>query len=243
MTSQAEHHPAATITQVVLGGVEVQFDLSGALWVPAHKLLVFSDLHFEKGTSYGRKGVFLPPYDTRATLKAVNEVMARYQPETVISLGDAFHDLEAETRMDEEDARTLELMTSKVDWMWVLGNHDPRPPARFKGTSCEEIDMAGLFFSHEPCAQSRWQVVGHMHPAAKVRAQGRSVRRRCFMTDGERLIMPSFGAYTGGLNILDRAYQPFFPNGFSVFMLGRDQVWQVPRKALCADASSVGFRG
>ena len=218
-----------------LNGRDVQFDPSGALWLPEEKTLVFSDLHFEKGSSYGRKGLFLPPYDTRSTLRRVAEVIGQYQPQTVISLGDTFHDTAAEGRMDEEDASALEALTSRADWVWILGNHDPVPPARFAGEAREMLVLGGLHMTHEPGEHASWNIAGHMHPCARVSRTGRSVRRRCFVTDGERLILPSFGAYTGGLNILDTAYKPFFPSGFSVFMLGRESVWQVPRRALKPD--------
>ena len=229
--------------EAVVAGVSVVLDCSGALWLPKAKTLVFSDLHFEKGTSYGRKGLFLPPYDTRRTLQMMAAVIARYRPETIISLGDAFHDLDAETRMAEADADQLAGMTRAAAWVWILGNHDPEPPARFAGKCHERIVVGGLDFSHAPCATGNWQVAGHMHPAARVVHEGRSQRRRCFIGDGERLVLPSFGAYTGGLNILDAAYHPFFANGFSVHVLGRERAYGVPLSALRADSQVQIFRG
>lgn len=226
-----------------VAGVTVRFDWSGALFLPESGTLVFSDLHFEKGTSYGRRGIFLPPYDTRRTLSMMAEAIGRFRPLTVISLGDAFHDRSAEARMNEKDALTLEGLMQGRRWVWILGNHDPEPPARFAGEVYEETETGGLLFGHEPCASGAWQVAGHMHPAAKVNHGGRSVRRRCFMTDGERLILPSFGAYTGGLNVLDAAYRPFFASGFDVHLLGQGRTFQVPRRSLKPDSQTAVFRG
>ena len=226
-----------------VAGVEVVFDCTGALWLPEESILVFSDLHFEKGSSYGSKGLFLPPYDTRRTLATVAEVISRYQPQTVISLGDAFHDRQAEARMDKADAAMLEELTRAFSWVWILGNHDPVPPARFRGRACEQITLSGLVFTHEPHTDGRpWHVAGHLHPCARVSRSGRSVRRRCFVTNGERLILPAFGANTGGLNVLDAAYQPVFPEKFDAFLLGQDQVWQVPRRELRPDGVTSTYR-
>ncbi|WP_306253104.1 ligase-associated DNA damage response endonuclease PdeM [Parvularcula sp. IMCC14364] len=218
-----------------LAGITVAYDCAGALYLPDAQTLVFSDLHFEKGSSYGRKGLFLPPYDTRRTLMTMLEVIERWQPHSIISLGDAFHDGGAEARMSEDDRDLLCQLTEKYDWIWILGNHDPTPPRYLAGKACAEITVGGLSFSHEPCERGNWQVAGHFHPAAKVRRGGRAVRRRCFMTDGARLIMPAFGAYTGGLNVRDSAYQPYFPEGFAALMLGSEQVWQVASAELKPD--------
>ena len=233
MTLSAQRSSAPTAFN--LGGQPVVFDPAGALWLPEGRILVFSDLHFEKGSSYGRKGLFLPPYDTRRTLSTMIDVIRRWQPRCVISLGDAFHDRGAEARMSEEDRDLLRGLTKQHDWIWILGNHDPEPPKYLAGQACEEITLGGLLFTHEPCASGNWHVAGHLHPAAKVRRGGRSVRRRCFMTDGERLIMPAFGAYTGGLNVCDPAYKPYFASGFSALMLGAEQVWQVASSELRPD--------
>lgn len=235
--------PAPCQAAAMLADVPVVYDCSGALWLPDCGTLVFSDLHFEKGTAFGEKGIFLPPYDTRRTLRMMGEVIARYRPKTIVSLGDAFHDRRAEGRMSEADGASLEALMKPQRWVWILGNHDPEPPARFAGEVHEEVEIGGLFFGHEPCASGNWQVAGHMHPAAKVAHEGRSLRRRCFISDGERLILPSFGAYTGGLNVLDAAYRPFFAKGFDVHVLGKSSTFRVPRKALRADSQSVMFRG
>ncbi|MEM9810137.1 MAG: ligase-associated DNA damage response endonuclease PdeM [Pseudomonadota bacterium] len=218
-----------------MGRTPAILDCSGAMWLPEDKVLVVSDLHFEKGSHFARKGQFLPPYDTRATLDALERLMRLCRPRMVISLGDAFHDREAEARMSAEDAARLELFTRSADWLWVLGNHDPEPPKRFRGLAKDIVRVAGLVFSHEPGDHPGWQVAGHLHPCAVAQKDGHGVRRPAFVTDGERLVMPAFGAFTGGLNVLDAAFAPAFPQGFRTFLCGQGRVYEVPRRSLRSD--------
>ena len=176
-----------------VNGAEVAPDPSGALFWPAESTLVVSDLHFEKGSSFAARGVFLPPYDTRATLALVAKLCARYQPRRVISLGDAFHDPMAERRMHRDDVSRLEELTRAHEWVWITGNHDPHPPARFRGRVCETLRLGALTFRHEPENTAKaGEVAGHLHPCARVKGAGRSVRRKCFVTDGRRLINPPY---------------------------------------------------
>ena len=111
----------------------------GALWWPSERLLAVADLHFEKGSAFAARGIALPPYDTRATIARLENLIARFAPERVIALGDSFHDREAEARMDENDAARLARLTAHSDWIWIAGNHDPVPPRRFGGHVQEEL--------------------------------------------------------------------------------------------------------
>ena len=213
---------------------------SGALWWPAERVLVVSDLHLEKGSSYAKRGQMLPPYDTGATLQLVEQACAALRPETVISLGDSFHDRSAELRLSDGDTARICALTAAHDWVWVEGNHDPDPPAYLGGRANKTLRIGPLVFRHEPTG-ARGEIAGHLHPAAKVRSKaGRSVRKRCFVSDAERLIMPALGAFTGGLNVLDRAYDPIFPDGFMSFALGRERVVGIDRKRLLPDRQAAG---
>jgi len=207
----------------------------GALWWAAQKTLIVSDLHLEKGSSFAALGQMLPPYDTRATLAIVEALMDELTPERVISLGDSFHDRKAEMRMAPEDAERVKALTAKADWIWVEGNHDPDPPEDLGGRACKVLRMADLVFRHEPTGESG-EIAGHLHPCCKVLSRVRALRRRCFATDGERLIMPALGAFTGGLNVLDEAYEPCFPDGaMMVFAMSREAVIPVSSKRLIPD--------
>lgn len=207
----------------------------GALWWADQSTLIVSDLHLEKGSSYAAAGQMLPPYDTRATLSVVESLMHTYRPERVISLGDSFHDRKAEFRMDPDDADRVRGLTGQTDWVWVEGNHDPDPPEHLGGRPCKVLHMEDLVFRHEPTGESG-EIAGHLHPCAKVVSRVRGLRRRCFVTDGERLIMPALGAFTGGLNVLDEAYAPCFPDGgMMVFVMSREAVIPVSNKRLVPD--------
>jgi len=214
--------------RVVVNGEELVLDSLGALWWPSERALVFADMHFEKGSAYARSGQLLPPYDTRTTLKRVSALMDIYQPALAIALGDSFHDRTAADRLDEIERAMLTGIGNRADWIWITGNHDPHPPTWLAGTITEEVAIGGLVFRHEPSEiHMRGEVAGHLHPCKTVTRGGQSLRRRCFASDGARLVMPSFGAYTGGLDVRDAALRSLFPKNFLAYVLGRSRVFTV----------------
>ncbi|MEM7768490.1 MAG: ligase-associated DNA damage response endonuclease PdeM [Pseudomonadota bacterium] len=222
MSALAENRPEET--RIHLAGAWVYPLPEGALWWPEQGVLVVSDLHFEKGSSFARRGQMLPPYDTAATLDVVESLCRRLAPKTVISLGDSFHDRGAETRLGEGETARIQALTAAHDWVWVEGNHDPDPPQHLGGRASKALEIGPLVFRHEPTG-TRGEVAGHLHPAAKVRRRGRSVRRRCFASDGERLVMPAMGAFTGGLNVHDPAIRAVFPEGLMAFAMGDARIF------------------
>lgn len=207
----------------------------GALWWASERTLVVSDLHLEKGSSFAASGQMLPPYDTRATLTIVETLVKKFDPQRVISLGDSFHDRHAEARMVDADTDRVRRLTSQTDWIWVEGNHDPDPPKHLGGRAEKVLNMRDIVFRHEPTGESG-EIAGHLHPCAKVFSRVRALRRRCFVADGERLIMPALGAFTGGLNVLDEAYSSCFPDGgMMVFAMSRSAVIPISTKRLVHD--------
>ena len=228
-------------TEIEVNGARLLGDLSGALYWPARRCLIVADLHLEKGSSYAPGGQFLPPYDTAATLTALSKACQRYRPERVLCLGDSFHDQEAPERLPEPDADSIRTLTGAHDWIWLCGNHDPTPPSSWGGRVEIEMVDGPLQFRHEalttPAAPGRGvagEVSGHFHPKAVVRVRNKRLSARCFVTDGRRLILPAFGAYTGGLNVLDPAVAGLFGRGFQVHLLGRRQAFVFPKRALIA---------
>lgn len=227
---------------IIINGEALTPDPLGALYWPARETLIVSDLHFEKGSSYAARGVMLPPYDTRATLMRLGKLMRRHRPRRVISLGDAFHDDGAEARMDNRDAAMLETFVRAVDWLWILGNHDPAPPARFAAQAETELRMGALTFRHEPTAgRAPGEIAGHLHPCARIASEGRLLRRRCFATNGQRLVMPAMGAYAGGLNVLDEAFKPLFPS-VTAWVMGAEGVYAVGANRLAPDLGGAARR-
>jgi hypothetical protein len=217
-----------------VNGAALMFDPSGALWWPDKGLLAVADLHFEKGSAFAaRRGVLMPPYDTRETLARLETVCARYRPRLVVALGDSFHDLKAAGRLTDHETGRIRALTAAHDWLWIEGNHDPEPPEDLGGRVASMMACGPLTFRHlpQPGVQAG-EVAGHLHPAAKVRVRGRSLRRRCFVTDGSRLILPSFGAYTGGLDVRDPAFAFLLAGPFHAWMIGQDRVYPVPSRKL-----------
>jgi DNA ligase-associated metallophosphoesterase len=217
-----------------LAGERVVCDERGVLFFPEISLLAVSDLHLEKGSSFARRGALLPPYDTAATLLRLQAVIANYDPKMVVSLGDSFHDGDGAERLPEMFRQQIEAMAVGRDWFWIAGNHDPDAPAGLPGESVRELQVGALSFRHEPSASIiDGEIAGHLHPCARIVQRGRSVRRRCFASDGHRIVMPAFGSYTGSLNVLDRAYAALFRwERFFAYMLGRDRVFAIARPML-----------
>ena len=217
--------------RVEVNGETLVLDASGAAWWPAEKTLVFADLHFEKGSAYARGGQLLPPYDTRTTLRRIEAALAHYHPARVIALGDSFHDGGAGERLDNAECAALKALCGRCDWLWVEGNHDPEPPAWLGGTITSQAAIGGLTFRHLPGAGAcPGEVAGHLHPATRINRHGMSLRRRCFVSDGSRLLLPAFGAYTGGLDVTDAAVVSLFAGGFAVYALGKEKVYVVSGK-------------
>lgn len=218
-----------------LCGEDVLLDVTGALWWPREHTLVVSDLHLEKGASLAaRGGAMIPPYDTLATLTTLAEVLARYAPRRVVALGDSFHDENASARLPQFLREQVRSMTAARQWIWIAGNHDPRPPADLGGEFADEVSLHALRFRHEPAAGSvHGEVAGHLHPAARVSVRGRSLRRKCAVCDGSRLILPALGAYTGGLNLTEPAFAGLFdPDSVNAYLLGARCVYRISGRRL-----------
>ena len=217
---------------ISVNGETLLLDSCGAAFSPAHATLVFADLHLEKGSAFARTRQFLPPYDTANTLSRMARAMARHRPARVIALGDSFHDARAADRLGQEDLGRLKVLTGQAQFVWIAGNHDPEPPTWAGGEVAAGMRLGGLTFRHAPLsALEPGEVAGHLHPCARVSKWGRSVRRRCFVSDGIRLLLPSFGAYTGGLDVGDEAIAGLFAGSFHAYMLGQARVYAIPRRA------------
>jgi uncharacterized protein len=237
VTARAQSHkdgtPAARGAILDVLGVSFIADLSGALFWEEESLLVVSDLHLEKGSSFARRGVLLPPYDTAATLALLGMLIARRNPRMVIALGDSFHDSDAHKRLSTADSQAIVAMQARRDWIWISGNHDPALPSDIGGTVADEVAIGPIVFRHEPTG-APGEIAGHLHPKARVSTRGRSMERRCFACDGERAVMPAFGAYTGGLSIRDAAFAKIFQTlGFMAHVLGDNRLHSIAASRCC----------
>ncbi len=215
--------------EITVAGVALVADCAGALFWPDEKLLIVADLHLEKGSAFAARGVLLPPYDTAATLARLARLVAHYAPRLVLALGDSFHDGGGPARMAEITRAALLVLQRGRDWLWIAGNHDPAPATGIGGRFAETISLGALTFRHEPsAARCDGEIAGHLHPLARVARRGRAVSRRCFASDGQRLVMPAFGAYAGGLNVRHSAIAALFdPGAFTAHMLGERRLFAV----------------
>jgi hypothetical protein len=230
-------------TQVQVGGAAFVGDPAGALYWPEPGLLAAADLHLEKGSSFAARGVLLPPYDTVATLTRLARLIATYAPRIVVALGDSFHDRNGPARLADRDRTMLRGLQQGRQWIWIAGNHDPEPAVDIGGSFCDSFACGPIVFRHAPRTEAHagngacdGEIAGHLHPVARVAQRGRITSRRCFAGDGRRLVMPAFGAYTGGLNVRDRAFADVFGTlSFTAHMLGERRLYAIAAGRCLAD--------
>lgn len=183
----------------------------GALFWPAESTLVVGDLHFEKASFLAMHGALVPPYDTLDTLARLMELIAHYKPQRLILLGDSFHDAQAWQRMDESmQGMLLALHGAVPQVLWLEGNHDRSLQEHPLGWFTHEVQVGPILFSHEPREAEQPLIIGHFHPKAQVRLPQGTVRGRCLIHSARLMILPSFGSFTGGLNIQDPAIASLF---------------------------------
>ena len=218
-------------------GASFLADAAGALFHEAERTLLVADLHLEKASRYAVRGQFLPPYDTAETLYRLGALIARYAPRRLICLGDSFHDIRAGERMAASDVETIALLARRAEIVWIAGNHDPEVPAFLPGERAERVALAGIVLRHEPSIEEdAAEICGHLHPVARVATKRGSVRRRCFAGTATRLVMPAFGALTGGLNIKDAAFtQVFGEQSPRAYVIGSSRVYAVGSRHLFSD--------
>ncbi|MDF2094621.1 ligase-associated DNA damage response endonuclease PdeM [Aquibaculum arenosum] len=225
------HPPPAP--SLLLNGVDLTPEPEGAVWWAEKQTLLLADLHLEKGSAYARRGSFLPPYDSAATLTRLEELLRRRPARRVVCLGDSFHDGEAADRLPREETDRLRALAAERDWIWLAGNHDPAPPGDSLGRVMEELVLGPLVLRHEAhSGLVAGEVSGHYHPKASVSHRLGRFTGRCFVHDGRRLILPAFGAYAGGLDVLAPAIARLFPRGFAVHLPVRGHVHAFPHSVL-----------
>lgn len=215
-----------------LAGEPLIADAAGVLIVPAAGLLVVADLHLEKGSAFAARGRgILPPYDTADTLARLGLAIRRHQPRVVLCLGDSFHDTRAGERLAAADRATLFALADGRDWIWAEGNHDSVLPPGLPGRSVADWSHGPLVFRHQAAnsvPDGRAEISGHFHPKTTISTAARAIRRPCFVHDGRRMLLPAFGAYTGGLDIGESAIANLFDSPPIRLVLGRDAIHPFP---------------
>jgi uncharacterized protein len=226
-----------TAAPLHLAGERLMLDPSGVLWWPARRLLAVADLHLEKGSAAARRGSLLPPWDSRITLDRLLVQVGRWRPEIVVALGDSFHDRDGASRLAAPDVDRVRRLAARSRLVWVLGNHDPVPPEGLPGEHGTSFGLGPLLFRHEaqpaprdrrragPAAEPFAEICGHHHPKAKVVTRGGAISRPCFVANDRRMILPAFGAFTGGLDVTHPEIGALFPTGGRAFLLGADRLF------------------
>ncbi len=197
---------------------------SGALWWPEQRVLCVSDLHLGKSERIVRRGgVALPPYDSRETLTRLAADLEHSQAETVICLGDSFDDLDASRALPAQDRLQITAMQAGRRWIWIEGNHDPGP-VELGGTHLSEWVLGSLVFRHIATADGVGEISGHYHPKASLAAKGRTISRPAFLVNGQRLILPAYGTYTGGLRCTDAVLAKLMTGEAQAILTGSNPV-------------------
>jgi len=233
---RANPAPGGT-AEIAVAGVALVADIAGALFWPEERLLAVSDLHLEKGSAFAARGVLLPPYDTASTLERLGRLTQRYAALIVVALGDNFHDIGGPARLAASDRKSLLDMQRGRDWIWIAGNHDPEPRDGIGGAFARSLAVGALQFRHEPKPQPNdGEIAGHLHPSARLHRRGRTLVRRCFASDGKRLVMPAFGAYAGGLNIRHAEFLKVFGAlAFTAHLIGERRLYSFAAARCLAD--------
>jgi uncharacterized protein len=200
---------------------------SGAAWWENESTLVLADLHLEKGSSRAAQGIWLPPYDTVRTLDRIRVLMETHRPRRVLCLGDGFEDRHAWSRMEPDNQDTLKELTSRCEWTWIAGNHDPKAPDPLLGPFVPSVEIAGVTFRHQPTAGDGPRVFAHFHPKATLVLRGRRISGPCFLATERDLVLPAFGAYTGGLDRKDPALQATLRGPSRTWLLHQDRLFPV----------------
>jgi DNA ligase-associated metallophosphoesterase len=179
---------------------------AAALYWPRERALLVADLHLEKASFFARTGQMLPPYDSRETLERLAGAVRATGARRVYALGDNFHDSHGPGRLEPHAAGMLAALTRALDWVWITGNHDPHLGDEAGGTRVDELVLGGLVLRHQALpGTAEAEVSGHFHPRLIVHARGRRIARPCAVVSENRLILPAFGALTGGMDAADPA--------------------------------------
>lgn len=208
---------------IVFGDHELFLHHAGILFWPEQKLLIASDLHLEKGSHFAQRGYFLPPYDSHDTLQRLLVVCAELKCQQVLLLGDCFHDNNGYARMGPDEQRLFQRLLD-FNPIWIRGNHDADfVPQGFQ--IFDTYECKGIAFRHEALSGASHEISGHFHPKIDITHKGALISRRCFIEDGQRMIMPAFGAYTGGLSVSNPLISSLLLPDHNIYALGNSRIY------------------
>jgi DNA ligase-associated metallophosphoesterase len=217
---------------VKFANIDFIMDGGGILFWPARSLLIVSDLHLEKGSYFASMCQPLPVYDTLDTLNRLQIIIEKYQPEHVVALGDNMHDAKALQRMMPQDLAYLKKLCSSVNqWSWIVGNHDKDDYSTsvLSGMNFYNvITIDNIVLSHDYCQDVEYQIIGHYHPKISVKTKIRGVNGKCFVVTDNKILMPAFGSYTGGLDVKHAVLNTLISQEKpKYFIIHQAKIWRV----------------
>ena len=214
---------------IIFNKHKFQISNEGILFWFDKQIAIISDLHLEKGSSYGQSGQFLPPYDSEETLKKLSKGIKNQNIKKVILLGDTFHDENAFNRMSEKAFFLFKSLIKKYEVIFILGNHEDK--LKIDNINfLNEYVIDDIHFIHQALQKSIFQISGHFHPVATIKSSIKKITVKCLLHTNNHIILPSFGTYTGGLNINDQALKPFVNHQTYIYMLAKKSIYKFTSK-------------
>ncbi len=200
-----------------INGQDVICNADGTALFDQGRMMVVSDLHLEKGRALSRTTP-MPLYDTDATLRALEDAVTTHQPTRLLMLGDSFHRADMAQSLGADYRARINALAEGREVIWIIGNHDPILPDFLPGDAMQDFVLGGIWFRHiavqrDDAPLTGGEVSGHYHPKVRIKTKARAISGKCFIHDGQRMIMPAFGAYTGGLSVFDQAIGRYFNGG------------------------------
>ncbi len=194
----------------------------GSMLWPKESCLIVGDLHLEKSTSYIDQGNYLPPFDSLDTLSKLSNSMKKNNIKKIIFLGDVFHDSNGYKRLKLKEQRLFDTIIN-VNTIWISGNHD----AKFLPKNINSYNLYKLnefTFSHISCSKNIKEISAHYHPKVTFKYMGNKISKPCFLIDNNKIILPAYGSYTGGLNISSNIFKNILFQKFDIYALGNKKV-------------------
>ena len=209
----------------------LQICKEGVLFWLEKEIAIVSDLHLEKGSSYASSGQYIPPYDSEETLLKLLDILNNYRVKKVILLGDTFHDKDAFLRMTSKVRFLFEDFTKKYEVIFILGNHENK--IKIEGIKFhQEYIVDNIHFLHEAIQKNINQISGHFHPVASIKVSSKKITSKCLIHSNNHIILPSFGEFTGGLNINDPVLKPFISGDYNIYFLTKKSIYKFSNKEI-----------
>lgn len=220
----ADLAPPQGSVRITLASMALDLLPEGAVWVPDARMLILADLHLGKAAHFAARGQMLPPHESSETLHRLTRLVDQHRPETLILLGDSFHSKRGAAAMDEGVIAALNHLTTRTRLLLITGNHDAELPIGIAGQSAAAFVLGGIILRHEPCADGQVEMIGHLHPSARLKTAAGMVRRRCYVLTPHRLILPAFGSLTGSRNVSSSEFAPWLDKGGTAYLLAGGDV-------------------